>query len=127
MAKQTYVNNTPDVQNAQLNDAPVNATNTQLARIALKKIANYKSTALEFPLAHFLGKIHQEDITRTDIDRYKVSTHSTLSLSIINISTKIDNVTIVDIGTMEQDMAYGINVVQHKYSNEQNFKGNHYS
>ena len=44
--------------------------------------------------------------------------------SLINIiSTEIDNLTVDDIRTMKQDMAYGHNVVQRKYSNDANFKG----
>ena len=35
----------------------------------------------------------------------------------------IDNLTVDDVRTMEQDIAYGINVVRHKYSNDPNFKG----
>ena len=49
--------------NAQMNDAIVKAIDPQLPRIALKKIANHKSTALEpqLPFAHLLEKLHQED------------------------------------------------------------------
>ena len=39
----------------------------------------------------------------------------------------IDNITVDDERTMEQDIAYGINVVQHKYSMVEILKGNHYS
>ena len=43
-----------------MNDALVNALDPQLARIALKKIANHKITALEprLPFAQFVEKIH---------------------------------------------------------------------
>ena len=53
--------------NAQLNDALVKALDPQLARIALKKIENHKSSELEAQLSFALlvEKIYQEDITRT--------------------------------------------------------------
>ena len=35
----------------------------------------------------------------------------------------MDNLTVDDIHAMEQDIAHGMNVVQHKYSNDPNFKG----
>ena len=47
MTRKAYVNNAPVMQNAQMNDALVKALDPQLARIAHKKIANHKSTALE--------------------------------------------------------------------------------
>ena len=34
----------------------------------------------------------------------------------------IDNLSVIDVSTMEQDIAYGINVIQHKYTNIPNFK-----
>ena len=34
-----------------------------------------------------------------------------------------DNLTVDDVSTMEQDIAYGINLAQQKYSNDPNFKG----
>ena len=113
--RRTYVNNAPDMRNAKMNDALVKAHDPQLARIALKKIANHKSAALEpqLPFAQLVEKIHQEDITRTH----------TLSPSINNLSLEIDNLTVEDIHTMEQDIAQGINLVRHKYSNDPNFKG----
>ena len=40
MTRKAYVNNAPDMRNAQMNDALVKALDPQLARIALKKIAN---------------------------------------------------------------------------------------
>ena len=125
MTRKAYVNNAPDMRNAQMNDALVKALDPQLARIALKKIANYKSTALEpqHPFAQLVEKIHQEDITRTHIDRHKLNTNSTFSPSINNLSLEIDNLTVEDIHTMEQDFAHGINLVRHKYSNDPNFKG----
>ena len=125
MTRKAYVNNSPDMQNAQMNDALVKALDPQLARIALKKFANHKSTALEpqLPFAQLLEEIHQEDITRTHIDRHKLNTNSTFSPSINNLSLEIDNLTVKDIHTMEQDIAHGINVVQNKYSNDPYFKG----
>ena len=125
MTQKAYVNNAPDMRNAQINDALVRALDPQLARIALKKIVNHISTAMEphFPFAQLFEKIHQEDNTRTHIDRQKLNTNSTLSPLINNLSIEIDNLTIDDIHTMEQDIAQGINVVQHKYSNDPNFKG----
>ena len=112
------------MQNAQMNDAFVKAFNPQLAGMALKKIANHKSTALEpqllFP--QLVEKIHQEDITRTHIDRYKINKSSTLSPSINNLSLATDNLTVDEIHTMEQDTVRGINVVQHKFSNDPNLK-----
>ena len=113
------------MRNAQMNEALVKALDPQLARIALKKIANHKSTALEPQLlfAQLVEKIHQEDITRTHFDRYKLTTNSTLSTSINNLSLEIDNLTVDDIHAMEQDIAHGINVVRQMYSNDPNFKG----
>ena len=35
----------------------------------------------------------------------------------------IDNLTVDDVRTMEQDIAYENNVVRQKYSNDPNFKG----
>ena len=60
MTRKAYVNNSPDMRNAQLNDAVVKALDPQLARVALKKIANHKSTALEpqLPFAQFVEEIH---------------------------------------------------------------------
>ena len=86
----------------------------------VKKIDNYKSTAFEaqLPFAHLVEKIHQENITKTLIDRHKINTNSTLSSPIKNFSMDIDNLTVDDVRTMEQEIAYGINVVQHKYSND---------
>ena len=78
-----------------------------------KIIANQKSTALEPQLqfAQFVEKLHQEDITRTHIDRNKLNTNPTSSHSINNLSLKIDNLTVDDIHAMEQDIAHGINVI----------------
>ena len=111
------------MRNAQMNDALVKALDPQLARIALKKIANHKSTALEpqLPFAQLVEKIHQEDITRTHIDRHKLTTNPTLSTSINNLSLEIDNLTVDDIHAMEQILLN--NVVRHKYSNDPSFKG----
>ena len=65
MTRKAYVNNASDMRNSQMYDALVKALDPQLARIALKKIANHKSTALEpqHPFVHLVEKIHQEDIT----------------------------------------------------------------
>ena len=125
MTQKAYVNNSPDMRNAQLNDALVKALDPQLARIALKKIVNHKSTALEpqLPFAQSVEKIHQEDITRTHIDRHQLSKNSNLSPSLNNLSFEGDNLTVDKIHIMEQDVAHGINVVRHKYSNDPNFKG----
>ena len=70
MTRKQYVNNAPDMRNAQMNDALVKILDPQLARIALKKIANHKPTALEQQLlfAQLIEKLHQEDITRTHVD-----------------------------------------------------------
>ena len=86
MAQKTYVNNAPGMKNAQMNDALVKANDPQLARIAFKKVANHKSTALEPQIEQIIKKIHQEDITRTHIDRHKLRAKSSLSSSINNIS-----------------------------------------
>ena len=125
MTRKAYVNNAPDMRNAQMNDALVKALDLQLARIALKKIANHKSTVLEpqFPFAKLVEKIHQEDITRTHIDRHKLNTNSTITPTLNNLSCDIDNLTVSDIQIMEQDIAHGINVVPHKYSNDPNLNG----
>ena len=81
MNQKEYVNNAPNMRNAQMNDALVKALDPQLARIALKKIANHKSTTLEpqLPFAQLVEKIHQEDTTRIQIDRHKLNKNSTLS------------------------------------------------
>ena len=102
--------------NAQMNDALDKALDPQLALIALKKIANQKSTALEphLPFAQLVEKIHQEDITRTHIDRHKLNTNFTFSSSINNLSLDIAILTVDDIHMMEQDIVHGINVVRHK-------------
>ena len=73
LARKAYINNAPDMRNAQLNDPLVKALGPQLARIALKNVANHKSTALEpqLPFAQLVEKIHQEDITRTNLDRHE--------------------------------------------------------
>ena len=42
MTRKAYVNNAPDMPNAQMNEALVKALHPQLARITLKKIANHK-------------------------------------------------------------------------------------
>ena len=125
MTRKSYVKNAPDMRNAQMNDPLVKALYPQLARIAPKEIANQKSTALEpqLPYAQLVEKKHQEDITRRHIDRHKLNTNSTLSPSINNLSLVLDNLTVDDIHAMEQDITHGINVVQHKYSNDPNFKG----
>ena len=125
MTRKAYVINAPEMRNAQMNDALVKALDPQLARLALKKIANHKSTALEpqLPSAQLVEKIHQEDITRTHIDRNRFNTNSTLSPSINNLSHEIDKLTVDDIHAMEYDIAHGVNVVQHKYSNDPSFRG----
>ena len=58
MTRKAYVNNAPDMGNAQMNDAFVKAIDPQLARLALKKIANHKSTALvpQLPFARLVEK-----------------------------------------------------------------------
>ena len=98
-----------------MNDAFVKALDPQLARTALKKFANHKSTALEpqLPLAQLVLKIHKENITGTHIDRHKISTNYTLSSSINNISLDINNLTL-DIHRMEQEIAHGMKVVGDK-------------
>ena len=108
-----------------MNDALVKALDPQLARIALKKIANHKSTAIEpqFPFAQLVEKIHQEHITRTHIDRHKLNTNPPSSHPINNLSLEIDNLTVDDIHAMEQDIAHGINLVRRTHSNDPNFKG----
>ena len=90
ITRKAYVNNAPDMRNAQMNDTLLKAVDLQLARVALKKISNHKSTALEpkLPFAQLFEKIHQEDITRTHIDRQKLNTSSTLSSSINNLSLR---------------------------------------
>ena len=71
MARKAYANNAPDMRNAQMRDAHFKALDSQLARVALKNIANNKSTALEqqLPFAQLVEKKHQEDITRTHTHR----------------------------------------------------------
>ena len=117
MTRKAYVNNAPDMRNAQMNDALVKALDPQLARIALKKIANHKSTALEpqLPFALLVEKIQQEDITRTHIDRHKLNTNSTITPTINKLSCDTDNLTVEDVQIMEQYIAHGINVVRHNF------------
>ena len=75
MTRKADVNNAPDMRNAQMNDAIVKALDPQLAGIALKKIANQKSTALEpqLPFAllveKYTKKILQEHIL-IDTNKY---------------------------------------------------------
>ena len=109
MTRKAYANNAPDMRNAQMNDALVKTLYPQIVRIAVKKIANPISTALEPQLlvAQFVEKIHQEDITRTHIHRHKPNTNSTFSSTINNLSLDIDHLTVDDIHMMEQDFAHG--------------------
>ena len=44
-----------------------------------------------------------------------------------NVSIDIDKITVDDVRTIEQDIAYGINVVRSNYSDYPNFKENHFS
>ena len=129
MTRKAYVNNAPDMRNAQMNDALVKALDPQLARVELKKIANHKSVALEpqHPFAPLKEKIHQEEITRTHIDRHELNANPTSLSTINNLSLEIDNLAVDDDHKMKQNIAHGINVVRHKYSNDPNFKGNHFS
>ena len=105
----------PQICEMHMNDALVKALDPQLAGIALKKIPNHKSTALEpqIPFAQLVQKKHQEDFTRTPIDRHNLNTNSTLSPSINKLSFEIDNLTVDDKHTMEQDIALGTNEVRH--------------
>ena len=107
MVQKAYVNNAPDMRHAQMNDALVKALDPQLAQIALKEISNRKSTASEPQLtfAQLVEKIHQDDITRTHIDRHKINTYSTLSSFINNLSLDIDNLTVDDIHTKRNHAA----------------------
>ena len=59
------------MHNAQIIDALVKALSA-VSQNSIKKIAKHKSAALEpkLPFAQFLEKMHQEDITRTHIDRH---------------------------------------------------------
>ena len=125
MARKAYVNNAPNMRNAQMNDARARALDPQLAPIALKNIPNHKSATLEpqLPFPHLIEKIHQKDITRTHTDRHKLSTNSTFSSSINMISLDIDIILVDDVRTTEEYFAYGINVVRDKYSINPNFKG----
>ena len=125
MTRKAYVNNATDMRNAQMNDALVKAHDLQLARIALRKIANHISTKLEPQLsfAQLVEKIRQEDITRTHIHRHKLNTNSPLSSSINSLSLDIDPIRLDDIHMMDEHIAHGINVVRHKYSNHPIFKG----
>ena len=124
MGRKAYANNATDMRNEQIKDALIRALDTKFTRIALKKIVNDKSTALKPQLlfAHLIEKIQHVDIIRTRIDWYKIRTISTLSSSIINMSTEIDNHTGDFIQTREQNIAYGNNVVRHKHSNDPNVK-----
>ena len=124
MTRKAYVNNAPDMRNAQMNDALVKALGPQLARIALKKRARYKSTSLEPqpPFAQLVEKTYKEEITRTQIVRHKLNKNSTPSSSFNNLSFDIDHLTVDDIHAMEHNIAYEINVVRQKYSNDPNFK-----
>ena len=57
------------------------------------------------------------------MDRHNLNTNTTFSSSSNNLSLEIDNLTADDVHMMEHDIAHGINVVRHKYSNDPNFKG----
>ena len=112
------------MRNAQMKDALLKALDPQLARIALKKIANPKSTALkpQFPFAQLVKKNTSRRYHKnTHIDRHKLSTNSTFSSSFNNLSLDIYHLTVDDIYMMEQDIAPGTNEVHHKYSNDPNF------
>ena len=50
MNRKAYVYNAPDMRRAQKNDVLVKALDPRLARMAVKNIANHKSTALELQL-----------------------------------------------------------------------------
>ena len=58
MVRKLYANNAPDMRYALKIDALVKKVDSQIARIALKKIANHKSTALEtlIPFAKLVEK-----------------------------------------------------------------------
>ena len=116
VVRKAYVNNAPDKKKAQMKDALVRAQDPQLATIALKKIANHKSTALEprIPLAQLGQKIHQEDITSTHLDRHKISKISTLTSCINFLPMNRDIITNNGVRTMEEDIAFRINVVRKK-------------
>ena len=67
--------------------------------------------------AHLLEKIHQEDSTRTHIERHKMNTNFIFSLSINILFIHIDNrekVTVVDLSTKKQHIAYGSSVLRPK-------------
>ena len=49
------------------------------------------------------------------MDRLKMNTNSNLLSSISNIPLDVDILRVVDVRTMGHDIAYGINVVRHKY------------
>ena len=68
MTRKAYVNFAPDLRNAQMSDALFKALDPQLARVALKKIANHKSTALEpqLLLAQLVEK-HTQNILQEHI------------------------------------------------------------
>ena len=125
MTQKAYVNNASDMRNAQMNGALVKELDAQLARIALEKISNHKSTAFEpqLPFAHLVEKILQKDITRTHIDRHKLKTNSIFPSSNNNLSLEIDNPKVDDIQMTEQNIAHGINGVRHKYTKDPNSKG----
>ena len=73
-------------------------------------------------IAQLIGKLHQEGITRTHIDIHKITTNSTLWPSIKIISIHIVILTVDHIRAMEKGVAYGVNGVRHKYSNDPNYK-----
>ena len=73
MTGKAYVNNAPDMRNAQMIEALVKALDPQLARIALRNIANHKSNALEpqLPFAQLVEKytkkiLHEHILTDTN-------------------------------------------------------------
>ena len=113
------------MSNAQLNDALVIGVASQLARIALKKMANHKSTEMkpQTPSAELVEKMHEEGNIRTHFDVHEIKTNSNFSHSIGNLSTEIDNLTGDGFKSTERDIAYEINLVQHKNSNDRVFKG----
>ena len=110
------------MRNAQINEAFVKRVGSHLARIAQKKIANHISTSMEshFLFANLVEIIQQVDVKRSRIDQCKIKINRALSTS-INFVKQI--MTVYFVRTMEQDISYAVNLVQHKFSNNPNIKG----
>ena len=109
------------MRSAQTNSSRVNAAYQQLARMASKKDASHKLTALEpqISMAQLVEKLTRKTLT----EHTSISSRSKQFLfSQPQKNMDIDVLTTDDVRVIKQDNAYGINVKEYKYSNAQKFK-----